>query len=130
MVEPLSKTRHMRISLKEIYTESAELWAKRTTCTRTGVGAVLVRDGRIVATGFNGAVAKAPHCTDVGCLLQNRDGRDSCIRTLHSPCYDCAKLLINAGISAVCYREAYSGTDGLQLLRDSGIKVYSWDECS
>ena len=145
---------YVRIQLEEIYKRSAELWALRSTCNRAQVGAVLVRDGRIVATGYNGAPKKSKHCIDpgVGCLIQVRDGRESCIRTLHCeqamisfcshhgiitksaelwitlcPCYDCAKLVASAGISSVRYRDVYTGCNGLELLTELGVEVHPWD---
>ncbi len=54
--------------------------AKRSTCPRAAVGAVIVRDKRILTTGYNGSPAGLPHCTEVGCLMVN----DHCVRTLHA----------------------------------------------
>lgn len=147
-MKPTPKT---RIKLKEIYISTAEMWAARSTCLRASVGGILVLDGRIVASGFNGSPTRLPHCFDEGCLIQVRDGRECCLRALHCeaaiisfcskhsistdgcdlwitlfPCYDCAKLLINAGIKNIFYREKYSGFDGLDILKESGIVVKNW----
>ena len=102
--------------------------ARRSTCPRAAVGAVLVRDKRILTTGYNGAPRGLPHCTDAGCLMVN----GHCVRTLHAeqnaiiqgalhgvdvsgstlyvthqPCLTCAKMIINAGIVEVVYENEY-----------------------
>lgn len=112
--------------------------ATRATCPRKHVGAVIVRDKRILSTGYNGSPRNMPHCTEVGCELKNLGGRDSCVRTIHaeanaiaqaaqngvsidgatvyttaSPCYDCSKLILNSGIKKVVYGEFYGGRYGM-----------------
>lgn len=102
--------------------------ASRATCNRKQVGAVLVRDRRILATGYNGSMRGHPHCDDAGHLME--DGH--CVRTIHaevnavvaaaavgtptqeadcyvtaSPCWNCFKLLGNAGIRRIVYGEQY-----------------------
>ncbi len=111
--------------------------AERSTCTRAKVGAVIVRDRSIVATGYNGAPAGMPHCTDVGCLIYRSetptgDVEENCFRTIHaeinaiaqaarngsairdasvyithSPCIHCLKTLVNTGIKHVYYEKPY-----------------------
>ena len=111
--------------------------AERSTCVRAKVGAVIVRDKNILATGYNGAPAGLPHCIDDGCLVwesRNESGslEENCFRTVHaeanaivqaakngvairnadiyithSPCMYCFKMLINAGIVRVCYEKEY-----------------------
>ncbi|MCC6169414.1 MAG: cytidine/deoxycytidylate deaminase family protein [Caldilineaceae bacterium] len=112
----------------EYFMDIAFAVAERSTCDRAHVGAVLVRDRRILTTGYNGAPAGLPHCDDVGHLMV--DGH--CVRTLHAeqnaiiqaalhgvsisgaaayvthhPCLTCAKMLINAGIKRVVYAGNY-----------------------
>lgn len=102
--------------------------AARSTCDRALVGAVLVREKRILTTGFNGSPAGLPHCDDIGHLMV--DGH--CVRTIHAeansiiqaalhgvstkgatcyvthmPCLSCAKMLINAGIVRIVYHKNY-----------------------
>jgi dCMP deaminase len=104
--------------------------AKRSTCNRKHVGAVIVRDRSILATGYNGSIRGMPHCDDVGHLMVN----GHCIRTVHAeanavaqaarngvriegatvyvtalPCFDCFKLIANACISRIVYDEFYRG---------------------
>ena len=100
----------------------------RSTCDRNHVGAVLVRDKMILSTGYNGSIRGLDHCDDVGHLMEN----GSCIRTVHaeanaiaqsarngvntsdaevyvtsSPCWNCFKLLANAGIKKIFYLKEY-----------------------
>ncbi len=118
--------------------------ASRSTCTRLHVGAVAALDGRILATGYNGAPAGTPHCT--------HPKSEACQRSVHaeanvvayaarhgvslqgaelyctdSPCYTCACLLINAGIGTVIFHRRYRDDSGLILLGDVGVKVYHID---
>jgi dCMP deaminase len=111
--------------------------AERSTCPRAKVGAVIVRDKNILATGYNGAPAGLPHCTEVGCLIytsQTPSGEreENCYRTIHAeinaiaqaakngaiirdaaifithtPCIHCLKVLINTGIRHVYYEKEY-----------------------
>jgi dCMP deaminase len=111
--------------------------AQRSTCLRAKVGAVIVRDKNILATGYNGSPAGLPHCLDVGCLVyrsENPDGEveENCFRTIHAeinaiaqaakngvpisgasiyvthtPCVHCFKVLINTGITRICYEREY-----------------------
>ena len=117
----------------------------RSTCDRAHVGAVLVRDKRILTTGFNGSPAGLPHCDDVGHLMI--DGH--CVRTIHAeanaiiqaalhgvstngatcyvthfPCLNCTKMLINAGIVRIVYNVAYGVSEvTLEFLRIANVEV-------
>lgn len=108
----------------------AYMVSTRSTCDRKKVGAIIVKDRRILSTGYNGAPSGMPDCDVVGHELKTIDGRESCVRTLHAesnaidfsgsavrgaklyttviPCYDCAKRIINAGIQHVRYAEYYA----------------------
>ena len=111
--------------------------AERSTCLRAKVGAVLVRDRNILATGYNGSPAGMPHCLDVGCQVHRSetpagDTEENCFRTIHAeinaiaqaakngavirdaaayvthtPCQHCFKVLINTGITRICYEREY-----------------------
>ena len=70
----------MRPSWDEYFMDIAKEVAKRSTCPRASVGAVIVKDNRILSTGYNGAPPKEPHCTEVGCLMKN----NHCERTIHA----------------------------------------------
>jgi len=118
----------LRPSKDEYFLRMAEVAAQRATCTRLSVGAVVVRDDMLISTGYNSAPKGLPHCTEVGCDME--DGH--CIRAVHAelnsllqaafqgtstrggtmyvthlPCKACTKAIINAGITRVVYRELY-----------------------
>jgi dCMP deaminase len=132
-----------RISRNKMLMMMTGIAAMRSTCIRKKVGCVIAQDGRPVAIGYAGAPARMPHCLNVGCL-PGPDG--GCIRTVHaeanaiafaarkgivlenatlfctmSPCYACSKLIINAGIGLVYYKELYRDTSGVDLLHSVGI---------
>lgn len=115
--------------------------SQMSTCPRAQVGAVVVNYNHPLATGFNGAPKKEKHCTEVGCLLID----DHCIRTVHAetnaisiiglektqgatlyvthaPCWQCAGLIINAGIVRIVYAQDYGNEAGPERLRKAGIK--------
>ena len=118
--------------------------ARRSTCPRRAVGAIIVRDKAVLATGYNGSLRGLPHCTDVGCLMEN----DHCVRTVHaeanallqaarhgvgiegadiyvtsSPCWDCFKLIANAGIRRIFYGEFYRDARIRDFAEQSGIEL-------
>ena len=137
----------MRPTADEAFLAMAAAAETRATCCRRSVGAVLVADGLVVATGYNGAPRGLPHCIEVGCemeaghciacihaeanaLLQaGRAGRSTVGATLYttaSPCRGCMMLAINAGVRRVVYAAAYrtddsSGAWALRVAGDLGI---------
>lgn len=133
-----------RVSWDRYFMNLAVQAATRSTCPRKSVGAVIVRDRTILSTGYNGSIRGAPHCTDVGCLMEN----NHCVRTVHaeanaliqaarhgvslegseiyvtaSPCFNCFKLIANAGIRTVYYGEFYRDDRVLQFAREAGIRM-------
>lgn len=118
--------------------------AQRGTCPRAQVGCVLVRDNRILATGFNGSATGMEHCTDVGCIIENNhctraihaemnaiiqcalhgvsSWRSTCYCT-HFPCVACAKVLINAGVWRVVYISDYANGRGDQFFKWAKIQI-------
>ncbi len=127
--------------------------AERSTCRRAKVGAVIVRDRSMLATGYNGAPAGLPHCLDVGCLVyesRTPDGdlEQNCYRTIHAemnaiaqaakngnairdadiyvthtPCIHCLKVLINTGMRTVHYEKEYKLHTVADLLKYAPIKL-------
>lgn len=118
--------------------------ATRATCPRLSVGAILVRDHRILTTGYNGAPRGVAHCTEVGCTLVN----DHCMRATHAeanaivqgalhgvglsqataycthqPCVGCSKLLISAGIVKIVYDVGYPDPIASELLGEAGVAL-------
>ncbi len=123
--------------------------ASRSTCPRKHVGAVVVRDKTILATGYNGSVRGLPHCEDVGCMLE--DGH--CVRTIHaevnaliqaakhgtrleggtiyvtaSPCWNCFKNIANTGIGRVVFGEFYRDNRIFEVARELGIELVQASE--
>ena len=119
--------------------------AKRGTCDRARVGAIIVRDRRILTTGYNGSPAGLPHCDEIGHLMI----AGHCMRTLHAeqnaiiqaalhgvstkgstcyvthlPCINCTKALINAGIVRIVYGDAYrQDENALNFLKSANIEL-------
>lgn len=115
-----------RISWEEYFIRITKAAAERSTCPRGTVGALIVKDNQIVGTGYNGAPKDMPHCTDVGCALDESNhchrsvhaeinaiiqaGKESKGATLyctHRPCINCSKAIIQAGIDKVVYIKPY-----------------------
>lgn len=130
-----------RISFDDYFLELANLVAKRATCPRKHVGAVAVKDGKVLSTGYNGAPKGFKHCSEVGCLIKN----NHCVRVVHAemnailfagkeargatlycnllPCPLCFKLAIQAGIKEIVYQKDYNKSDLQWLFDESRIEV-------
>ena len=128
------------------YLEMAEVWARNSYCRRRKVGALLVKDRTIISDGYNGTPSGFENiCEDENGVTKPyvlhaeanaitkvaKSGNSSEGATLYvtaSPCAECAKLIIQAGIRRVVYRDAYRLTDGIDLLRRAGIEVEQIEE--
>lgn len=148
----MKKKIRMRPSWDEYFLEMAHLVAKRSTCLRRSVGAVLVKNKRILATGYNGAPSGLRHCVDIGCLRQKlkipSGERHELCRALHAeqnaliqaslygisvkgsilyatnqPCVICAKMLINAGINEIVIAFGYPDKMALSFLKEAKIRL-------
>lgn len=149
---PKKSVSHRRPSWDEYFLELAALVSRRRTCLRRSVGAVLVRDKKILATGYNGAPSGLEHCLDIGCLREKlkipSGQRHELCRGLHAeqnvilqaalhgistkgstlyitnqPCVICAKMLINAGIKEIVTGGEYPDKMAREFLREAGIKI-------
>ena len=128
------------------YLEMARVWARNSYCTRRKVGALLVKDRMIISDGFNGTPAGFENVCEDGMTGKTKpyvlhaeanaitkvakSGNNSDGATLYvtdAPCMECAKLIIQAGIRRVVYKDEYRLTDGVDLLRKAGIKVEKVD---
>lgn len=127
------------------YLEMAAVWAKNSYCTRRKVGAILVKDRMIISDGYNGTPAGFENvCEDENGVTKPyvlhaeanaitkvaKSGNSSDGATLYitdSPCMECSKLIIQAGIKRVVYSNDYRITDGVDLLRRAGITVEKLD---
>ncbi|MDI9481326.1 MAG: deoxycytidylate deaminase [Syntrophomonadaceae bacterium] len=141
-----------RPSWNDYFLEVADLVATRSTCLRRQVGAVLVRDKRIISTGYNGAPRKLKHCSEVGCLRSEKDipsgeryelcrgvhaeqnaiinaayygisTQDTVMYCTHQPCIICARIIINAGVEKVVHRGDFQDDIALELMREAGIEL-------
>ena len=141
-----------RPSWAQYFMDITELVAKRTTCTRRAVGAIIVKDKRLLSTGYNGAPTGIRHCIEVGCLreqLKVESGqRHELCRGIHAeqnaiiqaayhgvsvkdaslycttqPCSICAKMIINAGILKIYYRSGYDDELAREMLQEAGIEM-------
>ncbi|MBU1219286.1 cytidine/deoxycytidylate deaminase family protein [Myxococcota bacterium] len=133
-----------RLSWDEYFMSIASVVSQRSTCPRKFVGAVIVKNNTILSTGYNGSLRGAPHCQDVGCMMEN----GHCVATIHaeanaiihaarhgvatdgasiyvtaSPCWNCFKMIVNAGISRICYGEFYRDERTLEWAGKLGVDL-------
>lgn len=127
----------------------ARIIATRATCDRLHTGAVLVKDNRIVSTGYNGSPPNLPHCDDAGHLLEE----GHCVRTVHgehnailqaaviggtstkgttlysvySPCIHCSKYIATAGVQRVVIGKLYRNTQAVDYLKEAGVEVVLYE---
>lgn len=131
-----------RISRQVMFMEMAEAAAKRSSCARGNVGALLVQGNNVVSIGYNGPPPGEPHCTGPGCAPTGkctrsihaernaimRYGRLMCedvdLYTTSSPCIDCARLIISREMRRVFYRHPYRLNEGLSALLAAGVQTY------
>ena len=142
----------------EYFMQMAELTAKRSTCLRRQVGAVIVQNKHIIATGYNGAPRGLAHCAELGGCLREKLGvpsgeRHELCRALHAeqnaiiqaatlghsiegasiyithqPCSICAKMIINAGIDKIVVKEGYPDELAVSLLEEAGKRIITMKE--
>jgi dCMP deaminase len=146
-----------RPSWDEYFMDITRLVARRSTCMRRQVGAVMVKDKNILATGYNGTPTGITHCDVTGCLREQlkvpSGERHELCRGLHaeqnaiiqaarhgvniensdlyctdSPCIICTKMLINAGIRKVVYLQGYADNLSMEMLSEAGVNTYLFDE--
>ena len=130
----------------------ADLVSTRSTCLRRQVGAVVVKEKRVLSTGYNGAPRGLRHCAEVGCARQQANVesgtrhelcrgvhaeqnaviqdayfgvsiKDSTIYTTNFPCVMCTKILVNAGITEIVYKDEYVDPLSRDILKESGVRV-------
>jgi len=147
-----NEEKHKRPSWNDYFMEITSLVATRSTCLRRKVGAIIVKDKRILSTGYNGAPQNLAHCLDVGCLRQQMNvqpgERHELCRGIHAeqnaiiqaatsgtnisggtlysthyPCSLCIKMLLNASISKVYYLEGYPDDLSKQFAKESGLDI-------
>jgi len=142
----------MRPDWDSYFMQIANLVATRSTCLRRQVGAVLVKNNRILATGYNGAPSKLEHCYSIGCVRKKEripsgekhelcravhaeqnviiqcakygiSTQDSILYCTHFPCVICAKMLINAEIKKIFYKNSYQDPLSKNILKEAQIEI-------
>jgi dCMP deaminase len=135
----------------DAYLDMAERFAQLSYAKRLKVGAIVVKDNRVVSIGYNGTPSGWDNAcefefvdpqTKVSSLVTKKEvihaeanaiaklardgqsGKDGDLFCTHAPCMDCAKMIYGAGINKVFYREAYRNTEGIDFLTKSGVRVY------
>ena len=145
----------MRPSWDEYFLEIVEMIKERSTCLRRKVGAIIVKDKRIITSGYNGAPSGCTHCEEKGCLreqLKIPSGQrhelcrashaeqnaivqaamhgvsinDSTIYVTAQPCVICSKLIINAGIKKVVFKGDYPDDLSMELLKEAKIEIIKY----
>jgi len=142
-----------RPSWDEYFMQMAELTAKRSTCLRRKVGAIIVQDRHIISTGYNGAPRGIKHCAERGgcyrekmnipsgerhelCMALHAEQNaiiqaatlgqsieDGSIYITHQPCAICAKMIINSGIRRIVVKEGYPDQLSIDILAEAGLKI-------
>lgn len=128
------------------YIQMASIWAENSYCKRRKVGALLVKDRMIISDGYNGTPSGFENvCEDENGVTKpyvlhaeanaiskvaqsGNSSKDATLYVTASPCVECAKLIIQSGITRVVYRDEYRLTDGVDLLRRAGITVEKVDD--
>jgi len=137
--------------------ELAYVVAKRSTCLRRQIGAIIVKDRRLLASGYNGAPAGLKHCLEVGCLrdklgIPSGERHELCrglhaeqnaliqaavygiaikgaiFYVTHQPCIMCAKMMINAGMEKVVFQGAYPDPPALEMFAEAGVDLVRYKE--
>lgn len=153
--KPLShgKNKDGRPSWDEYFMSITDLVSRRSTCLRRSVGALLVKDKRILATGYNGPPAGLPHCDELGGCLRDRlkvpsgerheisraihaeqnaiiqaatsgvNIQGATLYSTHHPCVLCTKMVINAGIKRIVVQEGYPDALSRTMLKEAGLKA-------
>lgn len=124
-----------------VYLKMAREWANLSHCERKKVGAIIVKNGMIISDGYNGTPSGFDNCCETeewtthwyvihgeaNAILKCAKHGQSCdgatIYQTHSPCKDCAKLILQSGIKRLVYAEDYKDSEGIDFLKSSGIKV-------
>ncbi|MCK8816403.1 cytidine/deoxycytidylate deaminase family protein [Natroniella sulfidigena] len=148
--------RKQRPSWDQYFMEMTQVVAKRSTCLRRKVGALLVKDKRVLATGYNGAPSGLQHCQEVGCLRDQEEvpsgERHELCRGLHAeqnaiiqaalhgisiegailycthqPCILCTKMIINAGVDKIIFKGGYPDSLALEMIEEAEIELQQFE---
>lgn len=147
-----------RPSWHEYFMQITELVSTRATCLRRKVGAIIVRDRRILTTGYNGPPQNIIHCEERGGCLRDElkipsgqrmelsraihaeqnaiiqaakvgiSIQDSTLYVTAHPCFTCAKMLINAGVKEIIYKDGYPDEFAMAILKEAGVEVIKFEK--
>lgn len=145
----LNGAHRIRVDWDEYFMNIAREVSTRSTCDRKFVGAVIVRDKTILSTGYNGSIRKMPHCSEAGHLMDH----GHCVATIHaeanailqaakngvridggtiyttaSPCWNCFKMIANAGLHRICYGEFYRDERVFPIAKRLDIELVPLDD--
>jgi dCMP deaminase len=134
-------TNEKQLRYDRVYLKMAETWASLSHCNRKQVGALIVKDGMIISDGYNGTPSGFDNCceddegnthwyvlhAEANAILKVSKSTNSALgATLYltlSPCKECAKLILQAGITRVVFKNEYKDNSGLNFLREAGVDV-------
>ena len=145
-------TQQIRPTIDEYFMNIAEVIATRSTCIRRKVGAVIVKDKQIISTGYNGSPKKLKHCLDIGCIRDQKNiesgtmheicrgvhaeqnaiiqaathgisTKDASLYCTHQPCIICTKMIINANIINVVFKESYPDDSSINFFIEANIQI-------
>ncbi|MFT6715491.1 MAG: dCMP deaminase [Saprospiraceae bacterium] len=138
-MDTLNQKKQLRYD--KAYLRMAYEWAKLSHCTRKKVGAIIVKDGIIISDGYNGTPTGFNNCcenkegetqwyvlhAEANAILKlsrsNNSGKGSTLYITLSPCKECSKLVLQAGITRVVFIKDYKDTSGIDFLQDAGVEV-------
>lgn len=147
---------HARPSFDETFMEICHLMARRTTCPRRAVGAVIVKENHVLTTGYNGAPKGFPHPLEAGCIREELgipsgeysevcpclhaeqnaivqaalfgvSVREGVLYCTTQPCMSCARMIINAGLKRIVFEQGYADPLSIGLLNSAGVELYQWN---
>jgi dCMP deaminase len=153
----MNSQENKRPSWETYFMDISVLVARRSTCTRRSVGAVIVKDKRILSSGYNGAPSGVKHCIETGCLREELNvpsgERHELCRGIHAeqnaiiqaayhgvsikaatlfctnlPCSICAKMIINAGIVTVYYQSGYADAMSSDMMKEAGVDIIKFNK--
>ncbi len=137
--------RERQLKYDTTYLKMAREWAKLSHCKRKQVGALIVKDRTIISDGYNGTPTGFENCcededyktkwyvlhAEANAILKVASSTQSCkgaiLYITHLPCKECSKLILQSGIKKVVYSESYRDKDGLNFLKEAGIKITQID---
>lgn len=146
-----------RPSWEQYFMDITQLVARRSTCLRRSVGAVIVKNKRILTTGYNGAPSNIKHCMEAGCLREDMNVasgerhelcrgihaeqnaiiqaafhgvsiKDAALFCTNQPCSICAKMIINSGIKKIYYLAGYADTLSQEMFKEAAIEIIKLDK--